>query len=263
MQLAANHGGTPHPARLLLVPGTLCDERLWQPMLQTTAGQQLQQSLLIAHAAIWQQQDLRGMLATLAAPDEIPHAATYTTPQAASHLVGFSLGGYLALSHLLLQPDQVQTLVLIAASAAPLPVAELQSRQQVLQWLSRHRYQGMSRKRLAEFVHPTQLQNPLVTGPLLAMDRELGHQVLQMQLSQTSLRPSLMEQLPQIRCPVLIIAGQDDRLVALPQLQQMAALSPNARLLVLPDSGHMLPLEQPAVIAAELLAFYQRVGTAT
>jgi len=223
-------------------------------MLQTAAGQQLQQIMAIQHAAIWQQTDLSGMLASIAALK-------------AAHFIGFSMGGYLALSHLLAQApsdlQQIKSLVLIAASAAPLPVAELQGRQQALQWLSRHRYQGMSRKRLAEFVHPTQLHNPLVTEPLLAMDRELGHQVLQMQLSQTSLRPSLMEQLPQIRCPVLIIAGQDDRLVALPQLQQMAALIPNARLLVLPDCGHMLPLEQPAVIAAELLAFYQRLVTTT
>jgi len=244
---------------LLLVPGTMCDQRLWQPMLQTAAGQQLQQLMTMQHAAIWQQRDLSGMLATIAAPQ-------------AAHLIGFSMGGYLTLSHVLSQSSnerpqaelqQVKSLVLIGASAAPLPPAEFQGRQQVLQWLSRHRYQGMSRKRLAEFVHASQLQNPLVTEPLLAMDQELGHEVLQMQLSQTSLRPSLMDQLVQIRCPVLIIAGQDDRLVALVQLQQMAALIPNARLVVLPDSGHMLPLEQPAVIASELLAFYQRVVTTT
>jgi pimeloyl-ACP methyl ester carboxylesterase len=210
--------------------------------------------MAIQHAAIWQQSDLSGMLATIAAPQ-------------AAHLVGFSMGGYLALSHMLVQSktelQHVKSLVLIAASAAPLPAAEFQRRQQILQWLNKHRYQGMSRKRLAEFVHSSQLQNPLVTEPVLAMDQELGHEVLQMQLSQTSLRPSLMDQLAQIRCPVLIIAGQDDRLVALAQLQQMAALIPDARLVVLPDSGHMLPLEQPAVIASELLAFYQRVVTKT
>jgi pimeloyl-ACP methyl ester carboxylesterase len=239
---------------LLFVPGTMCDQRLWQPMLHTAAGQQLQQLMAIQHAAIWQQSDLSGMLATIAAPQ-------------AAHLVGFSMGGYLALSHMLVQSktelQHVKSLVLIAASAAPLPAAEFQRRQQILQWLNKHRYQGMSRKRLAEFVHSSQLQNPLVTEPLLAMDQELGHEVLQMQLSQTSLRPSLMDQLAQIHCPVLIIAGQDDRLVALAQLQQMAALIPDARLVVLPDSGHMLPLEQPAVIASELLAFYQRVVTKT
>ena len=226
-------------------------------MLQTAAGQQLQQLMAIQHAAIWQQSDLSGMLATIAAPQ-------------AAHLVGFSMGGYLALSHMLAQSSnerplaelqQVKSLVLIAASAAPLPAAEFQGRQQVLQWLNKHRYQGMSRKRLAEFVHPNQLNNPHVTDPVVAMDRELGHDVLYTQLSQTSDRPSLLEQLTKIRCPVLLVAGRDDRLVALAQLQQMATLLPDAQLLVLPYCGHMLPLEQPVLLASELLAFYQRLSS--
>jgi len=228
----------------------MCDQRLWQPMLQTAAGQQLQQLMVIQHAAIWQQSDLSGMLATIAAPQ-------------AAHLVGFSMGGYLALSHMLAQSktelQHVKSLVLIAANAAPLPAAEFQGRQQVLQWLNKHRYQGMSRKRLAEFVHPDKLNNPQVTEPILTMDRELGHDVLYTQLSHTSDRPSLQEQLVKIRCPVLLITGRDDRLVDMSQLEYMTTLLPDAQLLVLPDCGHMLPLEQPAVLASELLAFYQRL----
>lgn len=234
----------------------MCDQRLWQPMLQTLAGQQLQQMMTVQHAAIWQQNDRSGMLATIAAPQ-------------AAHLVGFSMGGYLALSQALVQSSnecplaglqQLKSLVLIAASAAPLPAAEFQARQQVVQWLSKHRYQGMSRKRLAEFVHPDQLNNPLVTAPILAMDRELGHDVLDTQLRHTSDRRSLLTQLAKIRCPVLLAAGRDDRLVDVVQLEQMATLLTDAQLLLLPDCGHMLPLEQPALLASELLAFYQRLS---
>ena len=240
-----------HRKELLFVPGTMCDQRLWHPMLQTTAGRQLQQHFAIGHAAIWQQTDLRAMLAVIAAPQ-------------ADHLIGFSMGAYLVLSHLLSHPptkqQQVKSLVLIAASAGPLPESEVQGRQQALQWLSTQHYKGMSRKRLADFVHPRHLQNPLVTGPVLEMDQQLGHDVLQIQLSQTSMRPSLLPRLAHIRCPVLIIAGRDDPFVALVQLEQMTALMPNAQLVVLPECGHMLPLEQPAELATELLAFYQRLG---
>ena len=68
----------------------MCDQRLWQPMLQTPAGQQLQQHFNILHAAIWQEHSLSGMQASVAAPQ-------------AGHLIGFSMGGYLALSHVLAQ----------------------------------------------------------------------------------------------------------------------------------------------------------------
>jgi pimeloyl-ACP methyl ester carboxylesterase len=259
LQESAAQGFTSPPAdTLLMIPGTMCDQRLWQPMLQTPAGQQLQQRFTLKDAAIWQQPDLTGMLETIAAPE-------------ATHLLGFSMGGYLALSHLLTRysADMQQTsvpliksLVLLAATAGALADGEVQQRQQILQWLQTQRYRGMSRKRLAEFIHPDQLDNPLVTEPVLAMDKALGHDVLWMQLSQTSARQSLLAQLQQVSCPVLIVGGRDDKLVATATLEQMAALIPNAELVLLPDCGHMLPLEQPEKLANALLAFYQRIGAA-
>lgn len=234
---------------LLLVPGTLCDERLWQPMLQTVAGQQLQTLFTLQHAPIWQAQNRSLMLDAIAKTE-------------AEHLVGFSMGGYLLLSHALTQAARIQSLVLIAASAGALTAEEQKLRQQTLAWLQNHRYQGMSRKRLSEFVHPSKLDNPAVTELILTMDQELGHEVLQNQLAQTSDRPSLLAELGRLRCPVLIIAAADDEKVPLAALKLMASSLPDARLVVLPDCGHMIPLEQPEQLASALLSFYQHCGVA-
>lgn len=239
--------------KLLLVPGTLCDERLWLPMLQTAAGQQLQQNFQLQHANIWQAQNRALMLESI-------HQAE------AEHLVGFSLGGYLLLLFLLSQPGsvaatkQIKSLVLIATSAGALTAEEQKIRQQTLSWLQHHQYQGMSQKRLSEFVHPSKLNDPAVTDLMLRMDRELGHPVLLNQLAQTSERPSLLDQLYQIQCPVLIIGAADDQKVPLAALEQMAKRLPDARLVVLPDCGHMLPLEQPEQLALLLSSFYQQCG---
>lgn len=237
--------------KLLLVPGTLCDERLWQPMLSTTAGQQLQTIFAVQHANIWQAQNRSLMLDAIAKTD-------------AEHLVGFSLGGYLLLSHLLsLMPEkasQIKSLVLIAASAGALTAEEQQLRQQTLSWLQNHQYQGMSQKRLSEFVHPSRRNDPAVTELILKMDKELGHSVLLNQLTQTSHRRSLLDKLHQLQCPVLIIGAADDQKVPVAALEMMATSLPDASLVVLPDCGHMLPLEQPEQLASSLLLFYQRCG---
>lgn len=234
--------------KLLFVPGTLCDERLWQPMLSTTAGQQLQTTFAMQHAHIWQAQNRSLMLDAIATAE-------------AEHLVGFSLGGYLLLSHLLsLTPEkasQIKSLVLIAASAGALTAAEQKIRQQTLSWLQHHQYQGMSQKRLSEFVHPSKLNDPAVTAPILQMDKELGHPVLLNQLTQTSNRPSLLDGLYQIQCPVLIIGAADDQKVPVAALELMASNLPDVRLEVLPHCGHMLPLEQPEQLALLLSSFYQ------
>lgn len=237
--------------KLLLVPGTLCDERLWLPMLSTTAGQQLQTTFEVQHANIWQAQHRALMLDAIAKAE-------------AEHLVGFSLGGYLlllyAISAAATKPKHIKSLVLIACSAGALTAEEQKMRQQTLNWLQHHRYQGMSQKRLSEFVHRSQLNNPAVTTPILAMDKELGHQVLLNQLTQTSNRPSLLDALDQIQCPVLIIGAADDQKVPLAALEQMAAACKDATLEVLPHCGHMLPLEQPEQLALLLQDFYQRLG---
>ncbi|MCT6698224.1 alpha/beta fold hydrolase [Rheinheimera sp. 4Y26] len=239
---------------LLLVPGTLCDERLWLPMLSTPAGQQLQTTFAMQHAHIWQAQNHALMMDAIATAD-------------AEHLVGFSLGGYLLLSHLLsLTPEkasQIKSLVLIAASAGALTAAEQKIRQQTLSWLQHHQYQGMSQKRLSEFVHPSRLNDPTVTASIRQMDKELGHPVLLNQLIQTSNRPSLLDEIYQIQCPVLIIGAAEDQKVPLTALEQIAKRLPDARLVVLPHCGHMLPLEQPKQLASLLLSFYQHCGVVT
>ena len=235
--------------KLLLVPGTLCDERLWVPMLQTSAGQQLQTTFEMRHANIWQAQNHSLMLDAIAKTD-------------AEHLVGFSLGGYLLLTHLLSltteKASQIKSLVLIAASAGALTAKEQKIRQQTLSWLQHHQYQGMSQKRLSEFVHPSKLNDPAVTKLILQMDKELGHPVLLNQLSQTSHRRSLLDKLHHIQCPVLIIGAAEDQKVPLAALDQMAKSLPDARLALLPHCGHMLPLEQPEQLALLLSAFYQQ-----
>lgn len=237
--------------KLLFVPGTLCDERLWRPMLSTTAGQQLQTIFAVQHAHIWQAQNRSLMLDAIAKTD-------------AEHMVGFSLGGYLLLSHLLsLAPEkasQIKSLVLIAASASALTAEEQKIRQQTLSWLQHHQYQGMSQKRLSEFVHPSRRNDPAVTELILNMDQELGHQVLLNQLTQTSHRRSLLDELHQIQCPVLLIGAADDQKVPVAALEMMATSLPDASLVVLPDCGHMLPLEQPEQLALLLQDFYQRLG---
>jgi 3-oxoadipate enol-lactonase len=61
--------------------------------------------------------------------------------------------------------------------------------------------------------------------------------------------------LPQIACPTLLIAGQNDQLVPLAEMQAMAEAIPNARLVEIRDAGHLSPMENPAEVNAAILSF--------
>ena len=64
--------------------------------------------------------------------------------------------------------------------------------------------------------------------------------------------------LPGIRCPVLIIAGEEDALIPAQESRAMSQAIPGARLDIIPHAGHLVNLEQPAafqrLVASGLLS---------
>ena len=58
-----------------------------------------------------------------------------------------------------------------------------------------------------------------------------------------------------LRCPTLVLSAADDRMVRPEAGEEIAALVAGAQFRKVPDSGHMIPLEQPAAFDALLDAF--------
>jgi 3-oxoadipate enol-lactonase len=72
-------------------------------------------------------------------------------------------------------------------------------------------------------------------------------------------RPDSTALLPEIDVPVLVVAGEDDAIVPPAEAGAMAAALPNARLVRIPNAGHLVALERPDEVARELLAFLARL----
>lgn len=226
--------------QLDLLPGTLCDERLWS-RLATALGAGYACNYLPL-----QQSPTRAAMREL--------IATRSAPQ--SHLVGFSLGAYLALEHAVAHPERIASLTLIANSARGLLPDEIATRQRVISMLERNSYAGITRQRLRELLHPSHLDDAALTGLIKQMALDLGKEVLLAQFAQTFDRPDLMDSLPALPFPVLIIGAEDDQLVPSADLRAMAARLRHASLHLLAGaSGHMIPLEAPGEVAAVMAGF--------
>lgn len=73
-------------------------------------------------------------------------------------------------------------------------------------------------------------------------------------------RPDSTALLGRIQVPVLVIAGDDDQIIPAVGMQEMAGAIPNAEFVVIPDAGHLTPLEQPRAFNTAITEFLAKVG---
>ena len=67
--------------------------------------------------------------------------------------------------------------------------------------------------------------------------------------------------LPSIRCPVLAVQGEDDEYGTMAQIEGVARLVPQARLVKLPACGHSPHRDQPAALTQAVVAFLRAHGS--
>ena len=226
---------------LTFLPGTMCDQRVWQPVRQ-----RLEPQFSTDYVAIETESTRQGMLGLI-------HSAASTGDPL--HLVAFSMGGYLALEYALDNPGRVASLVTVASSAFGLTEDEAAERVRALDLLAKHEYRSIPQARINQFVHPTHRADPAVADVIRAMDRDLGKAVLVAQLKETSTRTSLAPRLGELDIPVLLIGADGDPFVPWGSIERMGALIPGARILEARDAGHMIPLEQPDWLATQIRDF--------
>ena len=77
---------------------------------------------------------------------------------------------------------------------------------------------------------------------------------------QASARFDFDGDLGQIQAPAWVATGGDDRLAPLPCAHYLASNLASSRLQVIPNAGHMLPLEQPAALSSGLRQFLAKLS---
>jgi pimeloyl-ACP methyl ester carboxylesterase len=73
-------------------------------------------------------------------------------------------------------------------------------------------------------------------------------------------RPDSRETAAEMAVPALVVVGEHDQLTPPAESHELAGLLPAARLVTLPDAGHLTPLEKPAELSEEVFLFLKEVG---
>jgi len=91
---------------------------------------------------------------------------------------------------------------------------------------------------------------------LSSRDRGAAPRALEGVLQRAAVTPLLAR----IRCPTLVLVGEEDTATVPERAQELAAGIPGARLVRIPRAGHMSPLDAPEAVTAELRAFLEAQG---
>jgi pimeloyl-ACP methyl ester carboxylesterase len=232
---------------LVLVPGLLCDEALWVHQQAALADRV---NVQIAH---------HGLLDSLGA------MAQRIIDQAPSRfaIAGHSMGGRVVLEVLRRVPDRVIAVALLDTGFAPLAPGEAGEREAAGRYalLEASRQQGMRAMAwiwLQNMVHKSRLDDaPLVEAILDMMARKTSD-IYEAQIKALLSRPDARDVLQTILCPTLVLCGNEDIWAPVKQHADLAARIPRSQMTVIPECGHMSPMERPELVSE---AFKQWLDT--
>jgi pimeloyl-ACP methyl ester carboxylesterase len=168
-------------------------------------------------------------------------------------LVGLSMGGYISFEILRTAPERVVKLALLDTSARPdLPEQSEVRRGQVAEARNGHLGDVVERA-FPTWVHPSRRANPALRTVCFAMADEVGVEGFARQqlanINRVDSRPSLAA----IRCPTLVLVGEQDGLTPPDRAAEIANGISGSRLVTLPECGHMSAWEEPRKVNAALL----------
>ena len=227
---------------LVLVPGLLCDERLWRHQAGGLAD--LADRVLVP--------DVTGESSVASMARGILDAA----PERFS-LAGLSMGGYVSLEVVRQAPDRVEALALLDTSARPDTPGQTEARLALIELARAGRFEEVWQGLLPKIVHPDRVEDPGMRSAVGGMARAVGPEGFERQERAIIARPDSRPGLPAISCPTLVLCGEDDALTPPHLHEELADGIPGARLIQIDHCGHLSTLERPEEVTRAMRAWLE------
>lgn len=221
---------------LVLAPGLTCTARLFEA--QIAALRPGRDILLADHTRDGTMEGIaRRLLA--AAPERFA-------------LAGLSMGGYIALEVMHQAPERVTRLALLDTNARADTAENRALREQQIALAEEGRFSAVIDSLWQRMVHPRRLEDPELRRIYRDMAEATGPETFVRQLRAIMSRRDSRPMLASMSVPTLVLVGDEDRLTPPEQAREMAGLIEGARLLEVPDCGHLSTLERPEAVTEAL-----------
>lgn len=224
---------------LVLIPGMMCDERLFGP----------QAGILGATRTV--------LVARIDGHDTVEGMARAVLDQAPRRfaLAGLSLGGIVAMAVMALAPERVERLALMDTN----PLAETPEvrsrREPQIEAVRAGRLADVMAEQMIPAYGAEGAPAAAIADLCLDMALSLGPEVFVRQSRALQRRPDRSDMLARVAVPTLVLTGAQDRLCPMQRHALMQGLVPGSRLAVVAAAGHLPTLQNPDATTHEMQAW--------
>ncbi len=216
---------------LMLIPGLLCNESVWRHQIENLKD--------VADVSVI-------MTTREDTPDKMVEALLLQAPPQFA-LAGHSMGGWLCLEIMRRAPERVLKLCLLNTSARSDTPEKLAKRIEMIESVGRGEFLTIAQKLAEVFV-----LNKSIEPEVLKMFHQVGEAPFICQEKSMMLRKSCVPILSKIAVQTCVIHAEEDRNFTMEEHEELASKIPDAHLKIVPNSGHMSPMEAPGAVTALL-----------
>jgi 3-oxoadipate enol-lactonase len=171
-------------------------------------------------------------------------------------LAGFSMGGYAALALARRRPERLAALALVDTRASADDETGRTRRDEAIALVRSQGVAAIADTMVPRLLAPSSLRNADLVERVRRIILRQSADTVAADLSAMRDRPDSRSTLPGIGVPTLVLVGAEDALTPPADSREMAQEIQGARLVVLPEAGHLTPMERPGPVAAALGDFF-------
>jgi pimeloyl-ACP methyl ester carboxylesterase len=168
-------------------------------------------------------------------------------------LAGHSMGGYIAFEIMRQAPERVAKLALLNTQARPDTPEATARRRTMMARAKGGEYRAVLDELFSGFVHPSRREDASLRRLVYDMGDDVGVEAFMRQQEAIISRPDSRPILAAIKCPTLVLSGDEDNTIPNALSVEMADNLHNAKLVILPNCGHLPQPEQPQATAEALV----------
>jgi pimeloyl-ACP methyl ester carboxylesterase len=168
-------------------------------------------------------------------------------------LAGHSMGGYIAFEIMRQAPQRVAKLALINTQARPDTAEAAARRRSQIARVKGGEFRAILDELFPGFVHPSRREDGALRQLVHDMGDDVGADAFVRQQTAVMSRADSRPILAWIKCPTLVLTGDEDNTIPNSLSVEMADGIPGAKLTIIPHCGHLPQPEQPQATAEALV----------